>query len=606
MPGALLRLPPRQRPMNRVSDWPRRAVCALALLAGGAGVALLVASWTPYEAVKVRLDLLALDRSAGFFDAGLHARLTGGLRAAGAAALLVAISLAAARNAVAGWIGSLSTSWRQTVGEARLRIIRWIHTEDRWHLAALAVIILVGAILRAAFVTQPMRYDESYTYMRYASQPLLVAVTNYSAPNNHIFHTVLVHFAVLLLGNAPWVIRLPALLAGIAMIPAVYGMTRVFQEKNAALLAAGLVAASSALVEFSANARGYTLMGLFTLLLFALAPRLARAPSLGLWSLFVLLASLGFYTVPVMLYPAGSIALWYVLFAWLSKEIPDRRRAVGQLVVALVVIGALTLLLYTPVFVAFGLGGVVGNQFVTPQPWPQFTTDALRTLDLIRGQWVRDIPSGVQWLLLLGLAIGLATRRMTRWQVLAMLLWCAPVVMLQRNLAYRRVWLFALPIALSAAAGGIEALVRAFRLFRRGHAQVVAFALVSLLTVGGLGGTVWLRQSVYYSDETETLRDAPKIVAYLEQQLLPGDRVLTVAPADTILEYYFARGRVPLSHLVAEPQSAGSVWVVVNDTARGAGQSLAEILESAGVEDSAEDFALVRTYDTARVYRLSR
>ncbi len=54
-----------------------------------------------------------------------------------------------------------------------------------------------------------MRYDEAMTYVVYASKGLATILVSYTAPNNHILHTVLVHYACALLGPSPWVTRLP-------------------------------------------------------------------------------------------------------------------------------------------------------------------------------------------------------------------------------------------------------------------------------------------------------------------------------------------------------------------------------------------------------------
>ena len=83
-------------------------------------------------------------------------------------------------------------------------------------------LIIAAAFLRLVFIHQPMRFDESFTFWHFASKPLVVALSSYSAPNNHLFNTLLVHIAYRLLGNEPWILRLPAFLAGVAIVPAVY------------------------------------------------------------------------------------------------------------------------------------------------------------------------------------------------------------------------------------------------------------------------------------------------------------------------------------------------------------------------------------------------
>src|SRR5206468_4613305 len=113
----------------------------------------------------------------------------------------------------------------------------------------------------------PMRADEAHTFNEYATKSAYDAVSLYTFPNNHLFHTLLVHVAVQLLGGAPWVVRLPALIAGLALMPATYAMVRRLCDPTSAVLAAALVAASDPLVSYSVNGRGYTLLCLFTILL---------------------------------------------------------------------------------------------------------------------------------------------------------------------------------------------------------------------------------------------------------------------------------------------------------------------------------------------------
>src|SRR5450631_3222237 len=51
---------------------------------------------------------------------------------------------------------------------------------------------IFAVVLRIAHLRQPMRYDEAWTFVHYASQPLSVALSDYSFPNNHVFHSLLV------------------------------------------------------------------------------------------------------------------------------------------------------------------------------------------------------------------------------------------------------------------------------------------------------------------------------------------------------------------------------------------------------------------------------
>ena len=86
----------------------------------------------------------------------------------------------------------------------------------------LLFILLSGLILRLGSLFEPVTYDEAYTYVAFASRSLWAIVSDYSLPNNHILHSILVHLSTQIVGNHPWAIRIPALVAGLGIIWMVY------------------------------------------------------------------------------------------------------------------------------------------------------------------------------------------------------------------------------------------------------------------------------------------------------------------------------------------------------------------------------------------------
>ncbi len=80
------------------------------------------------------------------------------------------------------------------------------------------VAVLLGVIalaIRLAHVRQTMRHDEAYTFLHYAKAPLASALSDYTYPNNHIFHTLLVWISTRLFGPSEVAIRLPAFIFGL-------------------------------------------------------------------------------------------------------------------------------------------------------------------------------------------------------------------------------------------------------------------------------------------------------------------------------------------------------------------------------------------------------
>src|SRR4051794_3613573 len=193
-----------------------------------------------------------------------------------------------------------------------------------------------------------MRNDEAFSFLFFADRPLRDALSSYPAPNNHLGNTLLMHYAWRVLGNEPWALRLPALAAGIATIPATFLFARRAFSERTAVLAAALVAVSSQLVEFSTNARGYSVVCLCFLLLLALVPAIAAAAGWRGLALFGVISVVGLYFIPLMAMGVAIAALWAVLEARRRPGAP-LARVVARLAVVLVLVAAVTLGLYEPV-----------------------------------------------------------------------------------------------------------------------------------------------------------------------------------------------------------------------------------------------------------------
>src|SRR5262245_24504580 len=124
-----------------------------------------------------------------------------------------------------------------------------------WTLWPILAVFLLGFVFRLLEFFRPVRQDEAFTYLAFASQPLYQALSDYSQPNNHLFHTFLVFLSTHLFGNTLTALRLPAFIGGLAMIPAVYAVTAALYNRQAAIAATALVACAPPFIEYSVNAR---------------------------------------------------------------------------------------------------------------------------------------------------------------------------------------------------------------------------------------------------------------------------------------------------------------------------------------------------------------
>src|SRR2546430_10558448 len=102
-----------------------------------------------------------------------------------------------------------------------------------------AAVVLVGPGVHHQCTEDPMRYDESYSFLHFVARPLDIGLTRYPLPNNHVFQTLLAHVGWLVFGDDPPVLRLPALVAGGAHVPAPHTSGRLLSAPAARPLAPG-------------------------------------------------------------------------------------------------------------------------------------------------------------------------------------------------------------------------------------------------------------------------------------------------------------------------------------------------------------------------------
>ena len=565
----------------------------LALAAAG----LLVFSLVPYERLKDHVDAFTVDRDADVsreeFDAIVW-RLR--VLAVGLAAL--AASLAVFGRRVDPVASGAARSWWASLRVAPRALRTWIAGETSGYLVAGGSVVVVAVAIRVAYLDVPLRYDEATTYNNFISKPLYVALANYATPNNHLLHTFLAKVSVGVFGSAEWAIRLPALLAGIALVPATFALARAYLGRAAALLAAALVASSSTMVEYSTNARGYTLVALATVLVFLAAARALETDSIGAWAAIALGGALGLYAVPIMVYPLGGALLWLLVSGGLEQRPlrPLLLRIGGTSLAAAI----LTLLLYAPVYAASGVRSVTANEFVEPRTWnalldlfPEHVSDTV-------GTWTRDIPLVAELALGLGLFAGLvATPWISRFRVptlLTVAAWSLVVLGVQRVVPYTRVWLFLVPLVAVTVAGFYGWLLER----RTWGARAAPAVAVAAALAGSL--LVLSADSVRESRETGALLDAPAIAAFLAAELETDDRILATG-SDTILEYYLGREGVDANPLLYTDEPRARTFVVVNVLG---GQTIDDLLGQLQSPEELGEPKLLTSFESGLVYLVER
>ena len=475
--------------------------------------------------------------------------------------------------------------------------------ESREHRTALVLVTLIGFGLRAIHLGQPMRYDEAVTYMYFVRQPWRDALSLYTYPNNHLFHTALAKLSVVLLGPEPWALRLPAFVAGVLCIPATYAAMRALYDSRTGLFAAAVVAWSGTLTLYSTNARGYTIVVLAFLLLILVASRIVGdEKGASRWLSFAVIAALGLWTVPVMLFPLGTVALWLALTLLVAGRSTDLR----QLARALGVAAGLALALYAPVIARQSVAAITRNRFVASTGWFDFFEQLPSSIGDALVSWSLGIPPLVS----IGLAaLAVLTLRhhskVSRFPVgvpLAAFVWCCWLLVVTHRAPFARIWMWLYPLVAALAGAGIGLVVarrrRLGETLDRRLAQTVG--VVTLIAAA----SVALSRAVFDSRDTGIYTDADRASIALQRMLQNGDHVIAPIPSNAPLSFYFDRHGVSQQYLSGDEATARRLFVIVN---RREGQTLESVVPRSVVGSARQITGeVVARFPTSEIVMLTR
>jgi hypothetical protein len=296
------------------------------------------------------------------------------------------------------------------------------------------------------------------------------------------------------------------------------------------------------LVSFSVNARGYSLLTLFFLMLVGFGLYLRERNNLTAWLAFAVTAALGLYTVPVMVYPLAVVTTWLGLTVACGDGPASRRAVLRRLGVTLLIIVGLTALLYAPIFLVSGPAALLANETVVSVAWPQFFALLPVRLAESIANWRLNMPRGLEFLLALGFVVALlAHRRIASHRVplVSAVLVLPLLVLLQRVVPTPRVLVFLFPLFVLTAAAGLHFLCAQVG----GRTRTwLGSALVLTLTLTMSGGWGYRAMTAPFlfdvEGERETLPRGEEVVGFLRRELKPGDRLLYYWPSHNSIRHY--------------------------------------------------------------------
>ena len=381
-------------------------------------------------------------------------------------------------------------------------------------------IVALAAALRIRDLNSGLWYDEITTLVNHVRLPLSTMLSVYESQNQHQLYSLLAHGSITLFGDSAWALRLPAVLLGVASLPALYWFATMITTKREALLATALLAVSYHHVWFSQNARGYTGLLLGTIVASGLFLRLLELRTPRGWALPAAYAAV----MAAAVYTHASAVFVGIAHGvvWLALLLRSRQGARGAAPwmpgAALVLSATLSLLLYSvvvPQFVETLLTPKMGGVSTDWKDPLWFLAESARGL-------VRGLPGGgiaVAGMLLVGTA-GLTSwwRRspaVTLLMVLPGIVTAAAVVAASHNL-WPRFFFFAAAFAVLIAVRGVFALADVAYPARP---RLLATAALVLLAVGS---------ALTVPRAWRPKQDFAGARRFIEQVRAPGDAVVMV------------------------------------------------------------------------------
>ncbi len=189
--------------------------------------------------------------------------------------------------------------------------------------APIALLTLLALVLRIPHLSRSLFTDEAFS-LALAQRGFGHMLSLFGWEANGTTYPLALWPLIRVAGTDETVLRLPAVIAGTASVPALWWAARRFTTPGGALAAAGLLAVSPMAVWYSGTARSYAFVVLGACLAFgALARAVAQPAGTGAWAGYV--AAMAFVAYSNLL--SAPIALpAQALLAWRAEDRAARRR----------------------------------------------------------------------------------------------------------------------------------------------------------------------------------------------------------------------------------------------------------------------------------------
>lgn len=426
----------------------------------------------------------------------------------------------------------------------------------------LLFVLIIGFGIRGYYLYQPMRYDESVTFLSFVNGNLQ-SLFYYPYPNNHVLHTLLVKLVTLILGANPVSIRLTAFLAGIGCIPLLFSLCR--QLKQSGIFASLAISIFPYLIFYSTNARGYTLLVLLTLLLAYVGLKAVKTPSSAGAILISLIASLGMLTMPSMLFPIAGLYIWLAILVLVNEK--DLKIVFHKFIIPCGLFTVIfSLVLYIPVIIASnGIETIINNMYIKPQPWSEFISQLSPHITSTLSDFFRDIPRFLIFFLMLLVLVGvfdyIKKRDLAALLLLpSILLGSASLFLLQHRIPFERTWIFMIPFLILVADAGFTFIVE--HLSPRVNIYIM---LVTFLATMIFARSLISSNTIAMYPDTGIFSEAPIAAKFLKTKIRNPKKnfvFTSKTPATEPILFYLWYYGVPIEFADDDSSHGNTVYIV--------------------------------------------
>ena len=407
----------------------------------------------------------------------------------------------------------------------------------------LAVTTLIGVALRVYRLDTDLWVDEIGSFEHAMSLSIVEFVRTFSSPNQHLLNGLLERVSVALFGEHNWTVRLPAVLFGIATVPAMYWLARPVMRGWEALAVASLTAVSYHHIWFSQNARGYSGYLLFCILATGALWRMTVDGRRRWVALYVGAAVLAAASLII----AGFVIATHVALATVFLLVARHR---GEPVAPLVrrfgaafgITSLISVVVYGPM--ALQILRAVGTAYV--REGTGFRPVSLEFLT----ETLRGFSAGFGSLALFGaipflVLVGIGTLSLARRAWLILLSFIIPLALMAALvvsagwLTSPRFFLLVVPLAFLVVVESLDLVARMLsRVVHGDRARGRLHGVLAGAAVVVCGVALALGLPRYYAIPKQPFTAA---IAAFERRARPGDALVAVYQADRGFDYYTRR-----------------------------------------------------------------